>query len=155
MAWLLFAILASAWPFVFHTRCWEPDGHGVWTFQAGAVSRLEADRSMFRGDPITVDLAENTVQWAPDTRQWRSFSGFGGARPTVEFIVPPWAVLLAPTVLVLGGLHGVRFTLRRRRARHAKRKGRTPCPTCNYDATNLTTCPECGATISPVTETQT
>ncbi len=56
---------------------------------------------------------------------------------------PPWLVVLVPTLVALTIRRELRFYKRRR----LKNLGRTPCPACQYDATGLEVCPECGTAI--------
>ncbi|UYV13981.1 MAG: hypothetical protein NCW75_06740 [Phycisphaera sp.] len=153
-AWLGLATIASAWPFLFSTVVWEPSGHAMWGAQWGSLSRLTTSNHRSTLGQSGGDLGKSILRWDPGVRQGANFSLFRG--PTsgssgrnqpwfVEF--PPWAVLLAPTLLVLGGYRGAQFTIGRRRAQRARRVGRTPCPACGYDATGFKVCPECGAAL--------
>lgn len=146
-AWLGFATIASAWPFLFSTVVWEPGGHAMWGAQWGSLSRLTTSNHR----STMGDMGKTVLRWDPGIRQGANFmllrasSTRSSRRPQpwlIEF--PPWAVLLAPTLLFLGGHQCIRVAIRRRRVRHAKRMGRTLCPACNYDVTGLEACPECG-----------
>lgn len=121
--------------------------------------------SLTRAQGAGLGEPRSTLRLEPSTLTWTTFSctfftlpptQTPTATPTRVMVIgaPPWAILLAPTLLALGVSNGRRAVHQRRQNRERAR-GRTPCPTCNYDATNLTTCPECGTTMNPDTETQT
>lgn len=142
-AWLAFVVITSVGPFLF-AGVWSGPKHN-WSVSVigGTVSVSELDVSVLGGGP------NPHWRWEPSARYWWNFDADNWMWWSVEF--SPWAVLLPPTFLALGTY---RFFHHRARRKLTK-LGRTPCPTCNYDATNLTSCPECGTTINSDTETQT
>lgn len=154
-AWLAFVVVASVVPFLFSIAFWERDDHGVWFTTGGMVGRW----SIHKRHGAQAGTDTNSFDWHPSSRSWARFDfmwrdptgGMISQEKPVMIGAPPWIVLIAPTLVVLGTSRAIGFRARRR----LTKLGRTPCPTCNYDTTDLTTCPECGTTIDPVTEIQT
>lgn len=155
-AWLAFAFAASGLPFLIMAVVFEPDGHGAWVVTGGGVHRWSITRAQGAqmGEPDTM------MRWDPSAESWAYFSYgrlnlSGLLTPGSVLIIgaPVWPFLLAPTLLALGVRHG-RHAIHQRRQNRERALGRTPCPTCGYDATDLTTCPECGATMHTHTESQ-
>lgn len=142
-AWLAFVVIASVGPFLF-AGVWSGPQHN-WSVSiiGGGVSVSGLDVSRLGGGPNPF------WRWEPSTRYWWNFDAENWLWWSIEF--SPWAVLLPTTLLALVIHRFIRYRVRLK----LTRLGRTPCPTCNYDATNLTTSPECGTTIHPHTETQT
>lgn len=142
-AWLAFVVLASVGPFLFAGVWSGPNQNWSISIIGGVVSISELDVGALGGGP------NPHWRWEPSARYWRDFEADNTIWWRISF--PPWAILFFPTLLGLG----VYGRIHHRNHRSLTNLGRTPCPTCNYDATNLTTCPECGTTINPDTETQT
>lgn len=142
IAWLAFVAVASVGPFLV-AGVWSGPKHN-WSvsIMGGGVSVSEFDVSALGGGPIP------HWRWEPSARYWWNFDADNWLWWSVAF--SPWAVFFAPTLLALG----IHRYARHRKHRKLTKLGRTPCPTCGYDATDLTTCPECGTTIHPHTETQ-
>lgn len=148
LAWLVFVVVVSVGPFLVSIIVWRPqsfgflkvgDGGAYWhTEHSTLTAQLGAPGSEFI--------------WRPNALHWASFQfnlyprGVpAGTKPIMEVTAPPWAVLLVPTLLAMIA-HRL---LRHRATRTLKRLGRTLCPACQYDATGLEVCPECGVAIGP------
>ena len=149
IAWLVFVVVASVVPFLVFADLTIIGNRSSWdtidlTIEGGAIDvRSGQWRSVLSG------WYAPTVTWSPSASEWFEFNY--EQQPFWMFTFSPWPILLAPTLLALT----TSYVLRHRKHRRLTNLGRTPCPTCGYDATDLTTCPECGATIDPQTETQT
>lgn len=146
VAWLVFVVVASVAPFVLYARWWTASDRG-WRASGGSVGWfLEDPRKRSDWFFYTDRHAGDTlILLRPSVRSWAEFAvdlPRPGGFPRWEYTVsaPPWAVLLLPTVMAL-----IIHRVVRHRTRHKLTKfGRTPCPACGYDATGLSTCPECG-----------
>lgn len=151
VAWLVFVVVVSVGPFLVQAVLWEPDDHGMWFATGGFVGRWSIDKR--HGAHMGGDT--NELLWLPSARswwrvdwRWRDPTGaISQGRPFMAG-VPPWTVLPAPTLLALGA-YGL---IRHRKHRKLTKLGRTPCPTCGYDATGLKVCPECGAALEAAPE---
>lgn len=149
IAWLGFVVVASVGPFLVSIIVWRPQSFGLLKVGDGGAY-WHTEHSI-----LTAQLGApaSEFSWGPNAMHWASFQlnlyprGVpAGTKPIMEVTAPPWAVLLAPTLLVLGVHRGRRWIMHRRKSR-ALPPGRTPCPACQYDATGLTICPECGASV--------
>ena len=94
----------------------------------------------------------NVVDWKPGLLRMFDFDArWAHTFRYVQF--PPWLVVLVPTLIAMIIRREIRYYKRRR----IKKLGRTLCPACQYDATGLEVCPECGVAITttrPKTEPQ-
>lgn len=163
LAWIAFAVVASALPFFVEARLWTPSGKGYWGCKHGSIYHARVRRP-------TVSTERNEdhsmVQWNPGTTA--SIEFVWGPTRNVEpkptrtsrpFVrrAPPWAVLLMPTLLVILLARPAKWFARQlprwfarvRDWQSAERRallaaGRVPCPNCDYDVTGLDRCPECG-----------
>lgn len=153
-AWLAFVVVASVLPCLLFAIVYEPDGHGAWVVSGGSVHRW----SITRAEGAQMGEPETTLRWEPSIANgafftWKSYNAVPGAPRQSVLIIggPTWPFFLAPTIVALGILHA-RRTLLNRRLNQQRAAGRTLCPACQYDATGLSTCPECGAAITANTE---
>lgn len=147
LAWLTFVVIASVMPFLVSITLWKPQSLGLlgvgggavgwWTEHPSLAAQLGGPRSEIRWEP-------NATNWAFFQFDWFPRGQPAGTKPFVEMTAPPWAVLLVPTLLIVVP-RWIRHTIGDRNRRELTARGRTPCPTCGYDATGLAACPECGA----------
>ncbi|UYV11833.1 MAG: hypothetical protein NCW75_11050 [Phycisphaera sp.] len=155
IAWLAFALMASMGPFLVDadlTVIGNRSGFDTVDVVIGGGA-IDVRSGSWRS--VISAVFDPYLTWHPSASDWIAFElSQVMAYQTVHYWgvkFPPWAILLVPTLLALTTHH----FLRHRAHRKLNELGRTPCPTCNYDATDLTTCPECGGTLTSHTETQT
>ncbi|MCW5756095.1 MAG: hypothetical protein KIT54_02555 [Phycisphaeraceae bacterium] len=139
IAWLGFVVAASVLPLFMVIRIYEPGMTAFWVVGGGGMRRVAF--------PSPFTETHTVFEWSPSAAIGTEFAfaysdpGGGAVRRPPHFVsAPPWATLLVPTLLVLA-IHA------HRRKRRALPPGRTPCPACQYDATGLAVCPECGADV--------
>lgn len=138
VAWLGLAGAAALMPFLFEMY-WDfgliSIGTGNGSFEIGYV-RLHGYWANYK--------PPNVIDWKPGLLHIFTFDGeWTHNYRYVQF--PPWLVVLVPTLIAMTIRREIRYYKRRR----IKKLGRTLCPACQYDATGLEVCPECGVAITP------
>ena len=127
-------------PFLVHAY-WDK---GSVTISVGAGSFQLLHDSTHPARPGHAYLQPDHFRWRPGLLYIFTFdAGWPSGYRYVQF--PPWLVLFVPTLVALAIRREVRYYKRRR----LKKLGRMLCPACQYDATGLEACPECGVAIAP------
>ncbi len=150
-AWWWLVAISCVLPCLFYYNHLSGTSKVLWLVGGGAVGRIDTgpnpaltwDSTRYGWYPSVDSIVAFDLQW--------TLQGQAPLRPPRVIIFPVWITTLAPTLLI-GTPIFIRNHKRRRREQRAVRAGRTPCPSCEYDVTGLTRCPECGATINPATE---
>ncbi len=137
----------------------------LWLGLAGAAALMPFLFVMYwSSGPVSIGAGEGTCVLAFD-RGYKQLTSYGYTHPNgvdlrpgvlymftfdagwthnfkyVQF--PPWLVVLVPTLVAMAIGREVRYSKRRA----IRKRGRTLCPACQYDATGLEVCPECGAAV--------